>query len=189
MKTVQMTIQYYGHSRKYGGRKTYKVCPFVARLLTQAGWQLIHVGHSYVYLAPKDAAFRGDPTVTLEIPEDQEIEQLAQSLHSKGTAVEGIVSQWSYAYTPAHRTQSSFLQMSGTDVLMGLEQKRNQSVQSQIRKNLLSGSIPFTVHQTESENQADFRIGELTVWYVSLRWPNGKNTEPVWYRNTKGIRD
>ena len=101
MPLVRLKIGNYGGTRRYGKSPSYKFSPSALPWLLAMGWQEVHRGTSYVYLAPPDPAYQGKyATVEASIPGRAEIEWLAHQLHNEGRPWKGQIAGWPASYQP-----------------------------------------------------------------------------------------
>jgi hypothetical protein len=185
MPRVRLRVDYYGRTRKYGP-STYKVSSDAVPLLTAEGWQVVHRA-SYVYVAPPSEAFKGTPVVTVEVPEDAEIERLAADLHGRREKAGGEIGLWPYRYAPAHDYTSTMTTIAGQDFLRNLSLTSRKPVGQQMAEGMAEGRIPFRIKRTEHHSPATFRIGRSLLWDVTLTWAAGDDQPPTWGRSLDHI--
>ena len=155
MKTVHLTLRL-GRTTKYGG--TYQI-GYGARLLTAIGWRLMHQTDAYSYLAPP----AGQPgnklvPVTIEVPDDAEIEALSAAWHAAGVPIRREVFGWPARYTPRREVERERI------VLLPFAPADGGPREQRTRE-----SVTYP---------AQFEIGEFLVWRVSFTWDAGDAAAP-----------
>ena len=158
MKTIHVPVHFFGR-RRIDGVSTYKVGNG-AELLTAIGWRVVRppraMVSSYTYMLPPPGVElrRGqEPTVSIEVPSDEEIMELATRLHRAGVAWGGSAFGCKVTYTPRHETQFRSSALDG-------EQPRTESIPSPAR---------FTMTHPSD------------LWWDRCEWREGDERPPRWF--------
>jgi len=86
-----MRIETYGKAPTRYGKDAYKVGLSEGLLLEQGGWRVVGQGREYVYVQLPEGTSAKNVTLTLPVPTDAEIEQLAMEMHRQGTLQRRVV--------------------------------------------------------------------------------------------------
>ena len=161
MRTIQVMPDFY-RKKKIGGVSCYKVGSGV-KSLAAIGWRVVKrasIVSSYTYMLPPEGVEYGrgeHPTIPLVVPDDQEIEDLANRLHLAGATWRGEAFGCSVRYTPRHT------EMHPTTMINGVTGERTPTVQ-----------------QWEESSWFEIRTGD-GLWEVGCRWEQGDEGRPRWY--------
>ena len=109
MHTESIELTTYGEPVIIDGGLAYEVDINAVPWFERVGWRRLtrptEVPQAYVYMAPpNDDAETASPLMfDAEVPEDDEVLELALSYHQQGKAWEGEAFGWPAVYTPRHR--------------------------------------------------------------------------------------
>jgi len=95
-RLVSVPVETYGTVAGRG----YKVSKAVVPLLTRRGWTHHGEGDSYAYCKPPDGG-RRPFHIDIEIPDREQVEDLARSRHEAGVPWVGLVGELPAFYTPS----------------------------------------------------------------------------------------
>ena len=162
-RPVRLQFDTTGKAPKRYGKNAWKVSWESALLMTKAGWTSVGKGRYYHYVVPPNGELTPkNPTVTVEVPTDEEIERVAMAAHRDGTRHKDVIDGWVVRYCPA---EAELCQVTG---IYELSRKGYRQVQ---------GPEPPVLQE-----HAEFTWGVSAPWSVTLLWEQGDKRPPTWKR-------
>ena len=163
-RTIHVRIGTYGKAPAKYGRNAYKVGSANHRLLVRPGWTHVGTGRGrsvYEYVSPPDGTWENNPTISLQVPTDEEIMAIALEMHKRRERQINLVEGFIVYYLPAGGVAVQ------THEVIGFEPG-------------LPWGLRLRPEPPVLRKFAEFTFGVSAAWSVDLVWEHGEDQPPTW---------
>jgi hypothetical protein len=163
-RTIHVRIGTYGKAPAKYGRNAYKVGAANHRLLVRAGWTHVGTGRGpdpYEYLSPPEGIRGSNPTISLQVPTDEEILAIALDMHKRRERQINLVEDFIVYYLPAGGVAVQIHEV--IDFIPGQPWGLRVRPEPPVLRKF-----------------AEFTFGVSAAWSVDLIWEHGEDLPPTW---------
>ena len=167
MRSIDVKVNTFGKAPTRYGRNAYKIGKTEWALFVRAGWTHAGDGKEYSYVIPPAGVGGCNPTITVQVPTDEEILSLALEMHHAGKTAVQVIEGFIVFY---HPKDIKMYQIIDTIVFGPGHRGERQ------------GPQPPVLHKA-----AEFTFGVSAPWSIKLIWDHGNDQPPIWTRSEKNI--